>query len=69
MQYYLGQVVKPDQPKLGSIKAQQISHLETSSITNIKLLSSKKQSLIPTTHPPILKLENQLKLRTTSTSQ
>ena len=69
MQYYLGWVVKLDQTKLGSTKAQQISHLETISITNIKSLSSKKQSIIPATHPPVLKLEDQLKLRTASTSQ
>ena len=50
-------------------KAQLISHLETSPITNIKPLSSKKQFLIPTTHPPVLKLEDQLKLRIASTSQ
>ena len=50
-------------------KAQQISHLETSSITNIKPLSSKKQSPILATYPPVLKLEDQLKLRTTSTCQ
>ena len=29
----------------------------------------QKQSLIPATHPPVLKLEDQLKLCTTSTSQ
>ena len=69
MQYYSSRVVKPDQTKTRLHKAQQISHLETSSITNIKPLSSKKQSLIPTTHPPVLKLENQLKLCTASTSQ
>ena len=65
----LGWVVEPDQTKLGSTKTQQISHFETSSITNIKPLSSKKQSLIPATHPPVLKLEDQLKLHTASTSQ
>ena len=63
------QVVEPNQTKLGSTKAQQISHLETSSITNTKPLSSKKQSPIPATHPPVVKLEDQLKLRTASTSQ
>ena len=29
----------------------------------------QKQSFIPSTHPPVLKLEDQLKLRTTSTFQ
>ena len=59
-------------------KAQQISYLETSSITNINRNPQKqkknkkkikKKSLIPATHLLVLKLEDQLKLHIASTSQ
>ena len=42
-----GRIVEPDQTKLGSIKAQQISHLETSSITNINRNPPNTQSPHP----------------------
>ena len=58
-----------DQTQTRLHKTQQISHLETSSITNISGYPPKKKSLIPATHPPVLKLEDQLKLRIVSISQ
>ena len=55
-----------DQTQTRLHKTQQISHLETSSITNISGYPPKKKSLIPATHPPVLKLED---VRIASTSQ
>ena len=55
-----------DQTQTRLHKTQQISHLETSSITNISGYPPKKKSLIRTTHPPVLKLED---VRIASTSQ
>ena len=47
-----------------------ISHLETSSIININRNPPKTiPHPCPATHPPVLKLEGQLKLHTPSTSQ
>ena len=58
-----------DQTQTRLHKTQQISHLETSSITNINRNPPNTQSPIPAIHPPVLKLEGQLKLHTASTSQ
>ena len=55
-----------DQTQTRLHKTQQISHLETSSITNISDYPPKKKSLIPATYPPVLKLED---VRIDSTSQ
>ena len=64
----LGRVVKPDQAKLGFTKSNKSSTWRlVQSPTSTAIL--QKQSLIPTTHPSILKLEDQLKLHTASASQ
>ena len=59
---------QPDQTQLDSIKPNKSpSWRLVQSPTSTTIF--QKQSFIPTTHPPILKLENQLKLHITSTSQ
>ena len=62
-----GQVVKPDQTKLGSTKPNKSPTWRlVQSPTSTAILQEK--SLITAIHPPVLKLEDQLKLRTASTS-
>ena len=57
-----------DQTQLGSTKPNKSPTWRLiQSPTSIVIL--QKQSLIPTTHPPILKLEDQLKLHIASASQ
>ena len=59
---------QPNQTQLGSTKPNKSPTWRlVQSPTSIAIL--QKQSLIPATHPPILKLEDQLKLHTTSISQ
>ena len=63
-----GRVVEPDQTKLSSTKLNKSPTWRlVQSPTSTAIL--QKQSLIPTTHPPVLKLEDQLKLHIASTSQ
>ena len=59
---------QPDQTQLGSTKPSKSPTWRlVQSPTSTVIF--QKQSLIPATHPPILKLENQLKLHITSASQ
>ena len=63
-----GRVVNWIKHKLGSIKPNKSPTWRlVQSPTSTAIL--QKQSLIPVTHPPVLKLEDQLKLRTASTFQ
>ena len=63
-----GRVVNWIKHKLGSTKPNKSPYWRlVQSPTSTAIL--QKQSLIPTTHPSILKLEDQLKLHTASTSQ
>ena len=64
-----GRVVKLDQIKRSSTKPNKSPTWRlVQSLTSTAILQ-KTQSFIPATHPLILKLEDQLKLRTASTSQ
>ena len=63
-----GWVVKSDQTKLDSTKPNKSPTWRlVQSPTSTAIL--QKQSLIPATHPPVLKLEGQLKLHTASAIQ
>ena len=64
-----GQVVEPDKKKLGSTKPNKsLTWRLVQSPTSTAILQTHNP-LIPATHPFVLKLEGQLKLHTTSTSQ
>ena len=68
MQHYFGSGRHPDQTQLGSTKPNKSPTWRlVQSPTSTAILQT--QSLIPATHPPILKREDQLKLHSTSTSQ
>ena len=68
MQHYFGSGHHPNKKQLGSIKPNKSPTWRlVQSPTSTAIL--QKQSLIPATHPPVLKLEDQWKLHTASTSQ
>ena len=68
MQHYFGSGDHPDKKQLGSIKPSKSPTWRlVQSPTSTAIL--QKQSLIPATHPPVLKLEDQLKLHTALASQ
>ena len=63
------QVVEPNQTKLGSIKPNKSPTWRlVQSPTSASILQTHNP-LIPATHPPILKLEGQVKLHTVSASE
>ena len=65
----LSRVVEPDQTKLGSTKPNKSPTWRLVQSPTSTAILQKHNPLIPATHPPVLKLEDQLELYTASTSQ